>query len=149
MPNVYQIITDRIISKLEEGTVPWHRPWGIRGMPRSLVSGKEYRGINSFVLSSAGYEAPYWLSYRQAKEKGGHVKQGEKGYPCVYWNWTEQEDEETQKIKKIPFLRYYTIFNVEQCENIEYPRSDELDYLFSPIENGCSSHIPLMGWDLR
>ncbi|MBI2449462.1 DUF1738 domain-containing protein [Candidatus Pacearchaeota archaeon] len=135
MRNVYQIITDRIISKLEEGTVPWHRPWGVRGIPRSLVSGKEYRGINSFVLSSAGYEALYWLSYKQAKERRGFVKKGQQGYPCVYWNWLEMKDEETNEIKKVPFLRYYTVFNVEQCENIEYPKGDGLEFLFDPIEH--------------
>ena len=85
MGKAYQVITDRIIKLLEEGTVPWHKPWcGSEERPKSLVSGKKYRGINAFVLSTPEFSSPYWLTFKQAKERGGHIKKGEKGYPCVY-----------------------------------------------------------------
>ncbi len=120
--NVYQTITDRIIDSLKAGVVPWQRPWRSPGeYPRSLASGKKYRGINAFILSTAEYASPYWLTYRQVRDRDGHVRRGETGYPCVYWNWTEKEDAETGKKIKRPFLKRYTVFNVEQCEGIPCP----------------------------
>lgn len=135
MRNVYQIITDRVVKLLEAGTVPWHRPWGgPEWHPRSLVSGKEYRGVNVFLLSAAGYEAPYWLTYRQARLRDAYVRKGERGYPCVFWNWVESEDPDTGETRRRPFLKYYTVFNVLQCEQIEYPHPTDEARTFSPIE---------------
>jgi antirestriction protein ArdC len=87
-------------------------------MPKNLISKKEYRGINVFMLAVQGYESPYWLSCKQAGELGGNVKKGEKGTPVVFWNWINQVDDE-EKEKNVPFMRYYTVFNVAQCENID------------------------------
>jgi antirestriction protein ArdC len=65
---VYSIITDRVVSLLERGVVPWRRPWaGPEGMPRNLVSDREYRGVNVFLLASAGYVSPHWLTFKQAQ----------------------------------------------------------------------------------
>ena len=135
MRKAYAVITDRIIQLLEQGTVPWHRPWGgSDNYPRNLVSGKRYRGINVFVLSTAGYSSPWWLTFKQAKERDGHVKKGERGWPCVYWNWREKENKETGDIEKQSFLRCYTVFNVKQCIGIPSLESSGLDQPFSPIE---------------
>lgn len=122
MNNVYDIITERVISLLEKGTVPWHKPWsGQEHHPKNLISKKEYNGINAFMLSSAGYELPFWVTFKQAKDKGGNVKKGERGFPCVFWKWLEVEDKENKEKRSVPFLRYYTVFNVLQCEGIETP----------------------------
>lgn len=134
MANVYEVITNRIIESLERGTVPWHQPWGAESHPKNLISGKEYRGINAFLLSTTGYESPFWLTYKQAKDRGGNVKRGEKGYPCIYWNWFEKEDRETRQPRKLPFLRYYTLFNVTQCERVAYPIIQVPRTPFSSIE---------------
>lgn len=135
MQRVYEIITNRVIELLEQGTVPWRRPWGgPDGAPRNLNSGKAYRGVNVFVLSAAGYESPYWVSFKQARQRGGHVRKGEKGMPCVFWNWLEKEDRDSGKEVKIPFLRYYTVFNVEQCDNVDYPKAVPVSPTFEPIE---------------
>ena len=145
MNRVYQIITDRIIALLEQGTVPWHRPWGgPDGIPKNLASGKEYRGINVFMLSSAGYESPYWLSYKQAKNRDGHVKKGEKGWPVVYWNWIERGNPDIgEPLEKRPFLKYYTVFNVEQCDNVPYPETRRPENDFSSIK-ACKEVVSRM-----
>ena len=129
----YDVITDRIITKLEAGTVPWVKPWGGKAaMPKNLVSGKEYRGINPFMLHCLGFESPYFLTFKQANAKGGHVKKGEKGCPVVFWKWYEKDqDGETQRI---PLLRYYTVFNVQQCEGVDYPKSDTAEREHDPIQ---------------
>lgn len=122
MYDVYNIITNRIIDLLEKGTVPWQRPWGgPKQHPKNLSSGRPYRGINVFMLNSAGYASPYWISFNQAKERGGYVQKGQKGWPCIFWKWYEKTDEKTGEVTKSPFLRHYTVFNVEQCENVDYP----------------------------
>ncbi len=65
MSTPYDIITERVLAQLEAGTVPWRKPWnGKAGMPKNLVSRKEYRGINVFLLHSLGYESPYFLTFR-------------------------------------------------------------------------------------
>lgn len=136
--NVYEIITDRIIGMLEKGVVPWHKPWnGGANAPKNLVSGKEYRGINVFLLSSSGYASPYWASYKQIAAMGGQVTKGEKGTPVVFWNWIEAEKSALGKADRIPFIRYYTVFNVQQTTGLDgkIPPSDAVVNPFSPIES--------------
>jgi antirestriction protein ArdC len=121
MSHVYAIVTERIMQKLEQGVVPWHKPWE-QGIPRNLVSGKPYRGVNVFLTASAGFPSPYWLSFKQCKELHGSVKAGEKGTPVIFWKWLEVDDTESEgDTKQIPLLRYYTVFNLEQCIGIKAP----------------------------
>ncbi len=135
MNRAYQVITDRVIALLESGTVPWHRPWGgAERRPRNLASDRPYRGINVFLLAAASYEAPYWLTFKQARDRGGSVKKGEHGFPCIFWNWIERTDADTGEVEKRPFLKYYTVFNVEQCADVPYPSAPTRENSFSPIE---------------
>lgn len=142
MNKTYDVITDRIIDLLEKGTVPWHKSWRAGGMPKNLISKKEYRGINTFLLGCAEHESPYWLTFKQAKDFGGHIQKGEKGYPVVFWKQIEVESEilaENGKIqmKSVPMLRYYTVFNLEQTEGIDkkrIPKTENIaDNPFDPI----------------
>ncbi len=78
----YQIVTDRIVALLEAGVVPWKASWvSQRYQPQSLITRKPYRGINRLLLGIVaqmqGYTSPYWLTYRQANELGGHTRQSE------------------------------------------------------------------------
>jgi len=118
---VYDRITDRITALLSQGTVPWHKPWKARtGLPRNFVSQKPYRGINVFLLLAMSYESPYWLTCRQANRLGGFVRKGEKACPVVFWKQLKIEDKESGEVdKKIPLLRYYSVFNVSQCEGLK------------------------------
>ena len=137
--NVYEIITERILGKLEEGTVPWRKPWqgGEVGIPRNLQTGQPYRGINVFLLAAAGYASPYWLTFRQAKQRGGSVRSGEHGTPVVLWKWhhaREQDAENGRNRRRIPFLRYYTVFNTSQCDALVIPATSMPPQReFSPI----------------
>lgn len=120
---IYQMVTDRLVSLLEQGTAPWRQTWsgGRASMPRNMRSGKNYRGINQLILGSAGYGSAYWLSYKQAQEKGGQVRKGEKGMPVIFWKQLEVTDKESGEKKMIPMLRYYTVFNLDQIDGIETP----------------------------
>lgn len=121
--DVYQIITDRIIAMLEKGTVPWQKSWVGSGSfataPRNLISGKAYRGVNFWMLAGTDYASNYWLTYKQAQGLGGNPRKGEKATPVVFWKRLEVEDTNSVTGKKMVwFLRYYSVFNVDQCENI-------------------------------
>ena len=72
MNKAFEIITETIIEKLEQGCVPWHQPWSSEAA-KNLISKREYRGINVFLLGASRYANPYWLTFRQAKQLGGHV----------------------------------------------------------------------------
>jgi antirestriction protein ArdC len=83
--DVYAIVTEKIINLLEQGVVPWRRPWISTGLPRNLVSKKPYRGVNYFLLSATKYVSPYWLTMRQANQVGGNVRKGEESTIVVFW----------------------------------------------------------------
>lgn len=118
--SVYEQITERIVLMLETGTIPWRKPWKVQtGLPRNLVSKKAYRGINTFLLHAMHYESPYWLTYRQALELGGNVRKGEKSCPVVFWKQLAIEDEQTGETEKIPLMRFYSVFNVAQCDGLK------------------------------
>jgi antirestriction protein ArdC len=115
---VYSIITDRITSLLKEGTIPWRKPWkgGAEGLPMNALNKRPYRGVNVWLLHGQCYSSNLWLTFNQCSKMKGKVIKGERSTPVVFWNWKEILDKETNKVKNIPFVRYYNVFNVEQCE---------------------------------
>ena len=122
--DVYQIITDRLIEIMEQGLIPWRKPWNSGGEsgPLNLISKKHYQGINCFLLACPSFDSPYWLTYNQALSLGGNVRKGEKGTPVIFWKLYNKEDPESDNgIITVPVLRYYTVFNAEQCEDIAVP----------------------------
>lgn len=125
-------VTDQIIELLEAGTVVWHQPWTSYGMPSNALTERYYEGFNAFYLNhitiKKGYSAPFFMTYKQAAEKGGNVRKGEKGYPVVFWKIGKRvtgtktdtnTGEETDTFKKTftPFV--WTVFNIDQIESID------------------------------
>lgn len=127
--------TNKIIAALEAGTVLWQKTWKSSGgsdLPRSLSTGKPYRGVNVFTLwfesMVKGYTSQYWGTYRQVSERGGQVRKGEKSTEVVFWkiiDKTETVNGEA-KVKKIPLLRLFHVFNTEQCDWAEDARLPEI-----------------------
>ncbi len=118
--SVYQIVTETILKQLESGIVPWRRPWNTAA-PCNLVSQKEYRGINTFMLSASGFPSRYWLTYAQAQKLGGNVRKGERGSIVTFWNIGEERiNAKTGKLSKPFLLRYYRVFNLSQTEGIAH-----------------------------
>jgi antirestriction protein ArdC len=74
--DVYQVVTDRIINLLEQGTIPWTKPWKSAGPPMNLISKRLYKGINVLLLASMGYDQNYFLTFDQIKQCGGSVLKG-------------------------------------------------------------------------
>ncbi len=128
--DVYSRITNKIIADLEQGVRPWHRPWNAGHMAGRITrplrhNGVPYQGINVVMLWSTavmkGYGCPIWLTFNQAQQLGGNVRKGEHGELVVYADRitrTETDDKGEEIERSIPFMKGYTVFNVEQCENL-------------------------------
>ena len=112
--DIYAAVTDRIIAQLEAGQIPWHKPWVASGQAVSRSTGKPYSLLNQLLLGQPGE----YVTFKQAQQEGGHIRKGEKAQMVVFWKWIEQEDENTGEKKQIPFLRYYSVFHLSQCEGL-------------------------------
>lgn len=124
--SVYQMVTDRIIEQLENGIIPWNRPWtGTKDGAYNRVSGKPYSLLNQMLLLHSGEYA----TYKQWTEAGGQIRKGEKSEIVTFWKLqpVEEEQEDGTKIKKqIPLLRYYNVFHVSQVDGVEQKEKPEL-----------------------
>jgi len=124
--DAYQMVTDAVLAKLDEGVAPWHKPWNAaQGMPMSLSTGRAYRGINVLLLGMQFRSSRWWGTYKQIAARGGQVRKGEKGTHVVLWKPIEKRDKATGDVTdKYLVLRYYTVFNLDQCDGIADPDAD-------------------------
>ena len=112
--DIYSEVTNRIMEQMEQGIIPWQKPWVACGKAIGRTTGKPYSLLNQMLLGRPGE----YLTFKQCQEAGGKVKKGEKSQMVVFWKWIEAEDEETGEKKEVPFLRYYNVFHIDQCEGI-------------------------------
>ena len=145
--DLYKSVTDRIVAELEQGVRPWLKPWNAEHAAGRITrplrfNQVPYRGINVLMLWSqamaGGYAAPIWMTFRQALELGGHVRKGEKGSPVVFASKVSRSetDEETGEDleRNIPFLKAYTVFNVEQIEDLPSPFYAKAEPRLEPMQ---------------
>lgn len=133
---IYEMITNKIVEKLEQGTIPWRKPW-INGVAVNWKTQKPYRGINTMLLDGGEY-----ATFKQISEAGGKVKKGSQSHIVVFWKLTkvkekdEKTGEETGEKITIPLMRYYRVFKVgEQTEGIERKRKEK-EFNHDPIAEG-------------
>ena len=129
--DIYKEVTDRIIAQMENGIIPWHKPWIASNQAVSHVTGKAYSLLNQMMLGRAGE----YVTFKQCQQEGGKVKKGEKASMVVFWKWIETEDEETHEKKEVPFLRYYNVFHIDQCEGLKARYAETLPATADPNEN--------------
>ena len=129
--DVYQMVTDRVLEQIEQGIIPWHKPWNAATLSEdalaiSYTSRKPYSFLNQMLLGRNGE----WLTFNQVKERGGNIKKGAHAGIVVFYKQIEvkttkrvknAEGEEYDKEVKsrIPVLKYYHVFHIEDCEGIE------------------------------
>jgi len=130
--NLYDEVTTRIIAELEAGRLPWVQPWGTKGLgpclPHNAATARPYSGINILLLWGAaqerGFAAQGWLTFRQALGAGGSVRKGERGTTVFYADRFVPEGEKARAAeagddaKAVPFLKRFTVFNLDQCEGL-------------------------------
>lgn len=113
--NVYEIVTERILAELEKGKIPWEKPWiGGIDCPIKHTTGEPYSILNQILLGEPGE----YLTLNQCNKEGGRIKKGVKAKLVVFWKILEKEDEKS-KMQKIPVLRYYNVFHINDCEGIK------------------------------
>lgn len=143
MSKAYDVITERISAMLSSGKIPWRRPWNALkaagGQRPRNIEGRLYRGANWFLLGMLPYSSPIFLTFKQARALGGTVRKGEQGFPVLFWKMlevTEENAADAESVgRRIPFARYYTVFNVEQCEGLDLaqPEAPTMPAEFDPI----------------
>ena len=121
----YEELTNTIIAKLEDGVLPWRRPWDPRKCsagesPMNPVTGRTYRGINALALAMSPRAFggdPRWMSYRQAAARGWQVRKGEKGAIVFFYKKLEIRSDDEDR-RTIPLLRAYVVFHASQLDGI-------------------------------
>lgn len=150
--DVYQMVTDRIISALESRTIPWRKTWKGLGPARNYVSKHAYTGINAILTNLSPYTTPYFLTIKQTNALGGKIKKGSKSLPIVFWKvrykdenekfYSGEEAEDLTNMQKIFLARYHRVFNIEDVTGIDFhiPGLDH-DHDFIPL---CEQMIDFM-----
>ena len=136
-PDVYTRVTDKIIADLEQGVRPWAKPWKAETQTARITlpvrhNGIPYRGINILLLwgeqLEKGYQSNRWMTFKQALELGANVRKGEHGSPRCLRQQSHQDRRRTTKAKRpsarSPFMKGYTVFNVDQIENLPDGNTD-------------------------
>ncbi len=140
--NVYKVMQNVVIQKLEEGIVPWRQSWcGVE--PRNAVSNRPYRGFNIIWLACQGFSSPHWLTLKQCNQLKGKIKKGAKHTPILFWKMRKMKDPGGGDDVHIPVCRYYKVWNIEQTEGVEmkHPQTNgERRFTNTPIEN-CEAVI--------
>lgn len=132
MMDLFQVITDRIVDQLEQGVIPWQKPWsGVQGAI-SHTTGMRYSLLNQMLL---GCRSGEFVTFKEAQREGGHIKKGEKASMIVFWKFMESAKRDDNGnvvhgadgkpiMESMPFLRYYNVFHIDQCEGLQ-PRFAE------------------------
>ncbi|HHM2297758.1 TPA: zincin-like metallopeptidase domain-containing protein [Legionella anisa] len=134
----HEVIAERLIQQLKQGTAPWQRPWEPGApnafIPMNPITGKRYKGINAIALMAQDYRDPRWMTYKQAEETQAQVRKGEKGSAIQYWKFTEEQIKKNEQGKPVldahgnpvkieirlerPRVFYAAVFNAEQIDGL-------------------------------
>src|ERR1019366_7717361 len=152
--DTYQRITDYVIGQLEKGEIVWQKNWNSLGLPKNIVTNLCYKGWNvfflNFVTAYHGYKTPYFITYKQAMDKGGTIFRGQKGFQVVWWTTIEDKShtikkengEEKYSTYRVP--RIHTVFNIDQTHGIEFPKVEKLFRSHTLKINACENIISNM-----
>ncbi len=162
--DVYERVTGRIIADLEQGIRPWLRPWNAEHAAGRITrplrgNGTPYQGINIIMLWASamehGFSAPIWMTFKQALDLGAHVRKGEKGSLVVYADRirrTEIDEASGEELEReIPFMKGYTVFNVEQIDGLPAHFYAPAAPVLDPVQriDGAERFFAAMGADIR
>ncbi|MCC9137509.1 ArdC family protein [Pontibacter silvestris] len=152
-------VTNEVIAQLEQGKVLWQKPWSTYGLPKNYSSGRHYEGFNAiylnYITEKNNFTAPYFLTFKQALELGGHVRKGEKGTPVIYWKIYEEKAGEQDGVqaeeekgrhgrKFVPFI--WTVFNIDQVEGIDFTLPAAIERPEQQVIEACQhvvDHYPM------
>ena len=132
--DLYKETTNRIIAMLEKGVAPWRCTWNKYGFAKNYATGHIYTGINTLFMNNTEHPIPYFMSFKQAQEKGGKIRKGAKSEIVLYYNVffkdadnnTLKKEEATARkragdeVNTLSFLKYFNVFNIDDIEGIDF-----------------------------
>ena len=123
MSTVYQEVTDSIIKQLENGAMPWIKPWATDSTAdKNFLSQAPYKGINRLMLGLSsmvqGFNTPVWASFKQWQSIGANVRKGEKGTKIVFYSPVTKENKATGESESYNLLKAYYVFNASQVDGV-------------------------------
>ena len=140
--DLYQDFTDQVIKQMEDNNMNWTKPFTttILNGHHNIVSKKPYQGMNCFNIGLSvyknGFKSNEWATFNQWKNLGAKIKKGSKGTEILYWNIKEYEDKTNKDEKvKIPFLKYFVVFNADQVDGYETKEKGLKDFNLKEIDN--------------
>lgn len=120
--SVYEIVTNQVIEAIDQGVVPWAKPWTAAGAHQN-IEGRKYRGLNPLLLEisamTKGFDQPYWMTMNQASKKGGKVIKGSKSTIVTFYKVLEKENKDGDT-EQMMLLRYFKVFNIAQVEGLDW-----------------------------
>jgi antirestriction protein ArdC len=134
LTDTYKRITDFVIEQLGKGEVIWRKGWNEFGLPKNITTGREYKGLNSFLLNfitmHKEFKTPYFITYKQAMSAGGTIRRGQKGFTVIYWATVENKSKKIEVDGEQEYFTYripkcHTVFNIDQTHGIEYPKIEK------------------------
>ena len=140
--DLYQDFTDQVIKQMEDNNMNWSKPFTttILNGHHNVISKKPYQGMNCFSIGLSvhknGFKSNEWATFNQWKNLGAKIKKGSKGTEILYWNIKEYEDKTNKDEKvKIPFLKYFVVFNADQVDGYETKEKGLKDFNLKEIDN--------------
>lgn len=151
--NIYDEVTNRIIKQLEEGVVPWRKPWrttlssldrfaetDLRKVAFNRVSKKPYSFLNQMLLSRPGE----YGTFKQWHDLGGRIRSGAKAEMVTFWSMIDIRDKNSTdtpdtpdiapNLISIPYLKYYQVFHISDVIGVEPLDLDKSDDTNSDID---------------
>lgn len=157
--DLYQSVTDKLVTLIEAGTLPWRRDWsqqsGGSGLPMNPFTGRYYAGINVVLLWAEAQEKGYadnrWATFRQVAAAGGHVRRGEKGTRIVFYRTLDVEDEEAEDgVRRVPVAKSFTVFNTAaQCEGLPAAEPPSAPPAGPELDERLEAFVANVGADIR
>ena len=134
-----QAILDVLIENIERNSHQWEKGWfSMSQLPVNAATNKRYQGINAIYLymlgQQRGYTDPRWVTFNQAHDLGASIKPGEHSTEVMFWSMYDKatkkafdahtldgmsDDEKLQyrQDNVRPVLKFYNVFNAQQCNN--------------------------------
>jgi len=130
--SIHEKTANQVIEAMETSGNNWIQSWAVPShqQPTSVVTDKEYTGINWLILSLAKFDQNFttgkWATYRGWQKLGAQVKKGSKGHQIIYFNTVKIDDQNSEESKTIPYAKPYTVFNADQVEGYDLPEVDAM-----------------------
>jgi antirestriction protein ArdC len=142
--DVYEAITNQIVSAIEAGAgqvqLPWHRKGSAIYRPVNVASKNAYRGVNTVALWAAadanGFADGLWGTYRQWQDRGAQVRKGEKSSLVIFYkDYAPAEGSASDEDSERRFVaRASRVFNVAQVEGYISPDTQATEDRIDPSQ---------------